>query len=35
VLADCAPDYTPRAVSQAVALAEGADSAALQAASAG
>ena len=35
VLADCAPDYTPRAVPQAVALAEGADSAALQAASAG
>jgi DNA-binding GntR family transcriptional regulator len=35
VLSDCAPDYTPRAVPQAVALAEGADPAALRVASAG
>jgi DNA-binding GntR family transcriptional regulator len=33
VLEDCAPDYTPRAVPQAVALAEGADPTALRAAS--
>src|SRR6266511_4084118 len=35
VLSDCAPGYTPRAVPHAVALAEGADPAALRAASAG
>ena len=35
VLADCAPDYTPRAVPNAVALAEGTDPAALRAATAG
>src|SRR6266571_1533872 len=35
VLSDCAPGYTPRAVPHAVALAEGADRAALRAASAG
>jgi DNA-binding GntR family transcriptional regulator len=35
VLSDCAPDYTPRAVPHAVTLAEGADPAALRAASAG
>jgi DNA-binding GntR family transcriptional regulator len=35
VLSDCAPDYTPRAVPLAVALAEGGDPAALRAASAG
>ena len=35
VLADCAPDYMPRAVPHAVALAEGADPDALRAASAG
>jgi len=34
VLSDCAPDYTPRAVPNAVALAEGGDPAALRAASA-
>jgi hypothetical protein len=31
VLSDCAPDYPPRAVPHAVALAEGADPAALRA----
>jgi DNA-binding GntR family transcriptional regulator len=35
VLSDCAPDYAPRAVPLAVALAEGADPTALRAASAG
>jgi DNA-binding GntR family transcriptional regulator len=35
VLSDCAPDYTPRAVPQAVALAEGADPTVPRAASAG
>jgi DNA-binding GntR family transcriptional regulator len=35
VLSDCSPAYTPRAVPHAVALAEGADPAALRAASAG
>jgi len=35
VLSDCAPGYTPRAVPHAVALAEGADPAALRVASAG
>jgi hypothetical protein len=35
VLSDCAPDYAPRAVPSAVALAEGADPAALRAVSAG
>jgi hypothetical protein len=35
VLSQHAPDYTPRAVPNAVALAEGADLAALRAASAG
>ena len=35
VLSDCAPDYTPRAVPQAVAIAEGADAAAPPAVPAG
>jgi DNA-binding GntR family transcriptional regulator len=35
VLSDCAPEYVPRAVPNAVTLAEGADSALLRAASAG
>jgi DNA-binding GntR family transcriptional regulator len=35
VLSDCAPSYTPRAVPHAVAMAEGADPAALRAAPAG
>jgi DNA-binding GntR family transcriptional regulator len=35
VLSDCAPDYAPRAVPQAVALAEGADPSARRAVSTG